>query len=121
MVSLVDEFVSNFDGQPEVEVEDARLTDVFKLCTSLADFGLLKPRSVAIQSRTWLPSEDGEGSLANFAFAAEFRARHPDVGVIAETGLAEDWKICFLPTLLVYASTNALAFFAHFTRLIKLQ
>ena len=50
---------------------------------------------------TRAPSEDGEGTFANFAFLAIFLLGHTNVRIIAETRLTQDGKLGIFPILSV--------------------
>lgn len=94
--------VSELDRQTEIEVENAGLAYVLELGAGLAYFSLLVPR---IRSR--LPSENRKRPRAHLALPRELRLGHPDIRILAQTGLAQNRKVRLLPPLLLGPRSNA--------------
>ena len=99
---LVNELVSQLDGQVEVKVKYACLTHVFYLSAHLTYFGLLVARLGA-----GLPAEYSERPRAYFTLATEFRLGHANVRVVAEASLTQYWEVRLLPSLFARAGAYA--------------
>ena len=86
--------VPDLDGQPVLQVEQAGLANVLQLGAGLTHLRLLEPHLGA-----GAPAEHGVRPRADLALLAVLLLRHPDVGVVSETRLAQDGEVCVLPVL----------------------
>ena len=78
----LNELISNFNWQSEIQIEKACLTHVFELGTSLANFSLLVSKlltRVAIR----FPAKHREWSLANLTLSCKFTLGHAHVRVVS--------------------------------------
>lgn len=94
--------VPDLDGEPVLEIQQADLADVLEFAAGLANLRLLEPR---VPPRT--PPEHREGPRADLALLVVHRPRHADIGVVAETGLADDGEVGALPAVGLRVSQQA--------------
>lgn len=89
--------ISNLHGKSELQIEGANLANILFLAARLADAGSF------INSSVSLPLEDCERSKTYPTLLPIIFFEHSNVWVLPITFFAADWKIRFLPALLIYA------------------
>lgn len=79
-----------------MQIIDTDLAHVLRPSAGTADFDFLKP-----SPSSGLPGEDCERYLAYFALFAMRFFGHSDVGIVAETGFADEGEFSLFPFLFV--------------------